>query len=277
MAESPGFADIGGVKIGGLITGSGPPLLLLHGFAGSWAEWKITLPTLTRHFKVYVPTMPGHGESGPIPDYSLETARRLFLSFMDSERLEKVYLIGHSMGGLLALDIALNHPDRVIKLVLIDSAGMGSEIHWGLRLLSLPFLGEIVLDFLWPRVWPGIKAVARLVGIDLPDLTVKGTAWRPARGMARLLRAGVGLSGQKLWPSIKKKLPDLKIPTLIIWGERDELFPLSQAIAAHRTIPGSKLYILRGCGHLLPPRCADELSAVLLDFLLRDGRAGARR
>lgn len=260
-----GHAEVGGVQIGGQVVGSGPALLLLHGFAGSWLEWQPNLEALSQHFKVYVPTMPGHGDSAPIPDYSLETARRLFLSFIESEGLERVNLAGHSMGGLLALDFALNFPERVSKLVVMDSAGLGSEIHWGLRVLSLPIVGEVVCDFLWPKLRPYIGTIVRCIG--LPVEAVEGS-WERGGGMARLLRTGVGLRGQKLWPGIRDQLPSLRVPTLIIWGERDPLFPLSQATAAHRAIPHSKLYILRGCGHCPGLENAEELNRVILEFLL---------
>ncbi len=85
MSDAGDYAEIGGVRIGGRILGSCPPLVLLPGLGGSGAEWRATVPVLAQHFKVYAPTMPGHGDSGPAPEYSLESAHRLFLAFLESE------------------------------------------------------------------------------------------------------------------------------------------------------------------------------------------------
>ncbi len=267
MPDPTGHADIEGVRIGGQIIGSGPPLLLLHGLAGSWAEWQPNLPALTRHFKVYAPTMPGHGDSAPVAEYNIASGHPLFMSFLESEGMDKVSLVGHSMGGAVALDLALNFPERVDKLVLMDAAGMGSEIHWGLRLLSLPVLGEVVCDFLWPMLWPRVRSLTRRAGMNIPNPSVHHGTPNSRGSIARLLRAGVGLRGQKLWPANRDRLPGLQVPTLIIWGDRDELFPLSQAIAARRLIPNSRLHVLRRCGHCPGPEHTDEINGVLLEFL----------
>lgn len=270
MSDEAGYAEIEGVRIRGRIIGSGPPLVLLHGLGGTGAEWQASIPVLSQHFKVYVPTMPGHGESGPVPEYSLEASHRLFLAFLEAEGLEKVILAGQSMGGAVALDLALTFPERVSKLVLVDSPGLGREVNWGLRLLTLPVLGEIVLDFLWPRLRTHLARLAKLVGMEVPEVMLREGAWKLQGSLARLLRTGIDLRGQKLWPMMRDRLPHLNVPTLIIWGERDELFPLSQAIAAHRTIPRSKLHIIRGAGHVLRKEHVAELNAVILEFLLSD-------
>ena len=254
------YAEIGGVKVGGQIVGSGPPVLLLHGWGGSQAEWQSNLEALARHFKVYAPNLHQHGLSEPTFEQNLESGRRLFLAFLDAEGLEKVNLVGQSMGGLLALDFALSYPDRVGKLVLVDSAGLGREIHWGLRLVTLPLLGEVVCDFLWPRLR------RHLVG----RFHITPGAGPGQGSLARLLRMGVGLKGQKLWPGVAERLPTLRMPTLIMWGERDPLFPISQAYAAHRAIPGSKLHIFPHCGHTPAVENPSEFDEKLLEFL-REG------
>lgn len=262
MADSDIY-EVGGILTPGLITGEGPALLLLHGFAGSWAEWQPNIEALAQHFKVFVPTLPGHGAASPIVEYSLQSARQLFLAFLEREGLERVILMGQSMGGLLALDFALNLPGRVSKVVVMDSAGLGPEVHWGIRLLSLPLLGEFVLDLLWPRLRPYLGKF--LADTCLPEDVMKGS-WEGGGSMARLLRTGVGLRGQKL--SLAHRLPDLEVPLLIVWGEHDPLFPLAQAEAAHRAVPGSRLHVLRGAGHCPGPEHMEELNRVLLDFLL---------
>jgi len=270
VPDPHGYKEIEGVRISGRIVGSGPPLVLLHGLGGSDAEWQGSIPVLAQYFKVYVPTMPGHGDSGPIAEYSLESSHRLFLSFLESEGLGKVILAGQSMGGLVALDLALNFPERVSKLVLVDSAGLGREVNWGLRLLTLPILGEIILDFLWPRLHTHLARLAKLAGLEVPEVMLTQGSWKFQGSLARLLRVGIDLRGQKLWPSIRDRLPTLNVPTLIIWGEHDQLFPLSQAVDAHRTIPRSKLHVLRGGGHVVRREHVAELNEVVLKFLLSD-------
>ncbi|MFH1485063.1 MAG: alpha/beta hydrolase, partial [Chloroflexota bacterium] len=107
--------------------------------------------------------------------------------------------------------------------------------------------------------------------LGLPVEMTEGV-WEPGGDMARLLRTGVGLRGQKLWQGIVEKLPALDVPTLIVWGERDPLFPVSQAYATHRAIPRSRLHILPGCGHCPGIETAEELNTVLLEFLLSGER-----
>ena len=257
MKGQSDYAEIGGVEVSGQIVGSGPPVLLFHGWGGSQAEWQSNLEALARHFKVYAPDLHGHGLSELTFERNLESGRRLFLAFLESEGLEKVSLIGQSMGGFLALDFALSYPDRVAKLVLVDSAGLGREVNWGLRLLTLPFLGEVVCDLLWPRLRRYLVGRFHITpGVE------------PGQGgLARLLRMGVGLGGQKLWPVVRERLPTLKMPTLIMWGERDPLFPVSQAYAAHKAIPGSKLHIFPRCGHVPPVENPSEFNEKLFEFL----------
>jgi len=251
------YSEIGGMSVSGRIVGSGPPLLLLHGWGGSYAEWGGNLEALAQHFKVYAPNLHEHGFPDGTLEENLESSRVLFVAFLEAERLEKISIIGQSMGGFLALDFALSFPDRVTKLVLADGAGLGPEINWGLRLLTLPLLGEFVSDFLWPRL-------RRLL-----TPLFHGNYWKVSGegSLARILRMGVGLGGQKLWPMVVPRLPTLRVPALILWGERDAIFPVSQAYAAHRAIPGSRLHIFPRCGHECGTERPTEFNSIVLEFL----------
>ncbi|MCL5959169.1 MAG: alpha/beta hydrolase, partial [Chloroflexi bacterium] len=110
--------------------------------------------------------------------------------------------------------------------------------------------------------------LARYAGLPAADASVQEKTRKPGGSMARLLRTGVDIRGQRLWPLIREQLPNLRAPTLIIWGERDELFPVSQAREACRLIPNARLYILPKCGHIPGEEDAEKINAVLIDFLL---------
>jgi len=246
--------------------GAGPPLLLLHGLGATGRFWGPVAPFLSPSAQLLAPDLPGHGETPPIPPYPAEGVRWA-VGLLDALGLERVPLVGHSLGGLLALALALEHPERVSRLVLACPAGLGRGVGLPLRLLALPGLGPLAYALL-VRV-PSL-ALRGLVH-DPRSVPSDWTAWlapqRP-RQVPHLLRRAVGPGGlrppYRLPPEGLARLPH---PTLLVWGAEDRLLPLEQGLVGLAFIPRARLAVLPDCGHWPPvehPRTFARLTAGFL-------------
>ena len=252
--------------------GQGPPVLLIHGLGESSLVWCSNMEELASNHTVIALDLPGHGASdNPLWDYSLDSSREFLIAFMDSLGLQRPSLIGNSMGGLLSLSVGLDRPERVDKLVLANSAGLGREIAGFLRLLSLPLLGEFMAR---PK-----QRGSRFVTSHLPD-TDDGLAevfvaalseerQRPGNtaSMLRMLRAGVNLLGVKPWAVLTNRLSELKAPTLLLWGRQDVIFPVKHAYRAAKLIPKVWLKVFDNCGHWPQRDARNDFNSLVLRFL----------
>jgi pimeloyl-ACP methyl ester carboxylesterase len=257
--------------------GSGPPLVLIHGIlVSSWA-WRLNLETLAKHFRVIAICQKGHGWSdaprhgSPSGDYSFEGLADFVLRVMGVLGLERVHLCGNSLGGAVCLRIALDHPDRVDRLVLVDSAGV-------------PFRYVRALT----RWQSALLAPAyRLVGrATVFKVLLKTTAYRrlaidehymrafmgPLRRRGRLAAAGAAL-GQLHDGSrrIFSRLPNLKHPTLIIWGRHDLLVPLRAGRLLEAAIPNTRFELFDDCAHCPMEEAPARFNRLVLDFLTQGG------
>jgi pimeloyl-ACP methyl ester carboxylesterase len=256
--------------------GRGPLLLLLHGIAGSSATWEDVMPRLAEHHTVIAPDLLGHGESAkPRTDYSLGAYANGLRDLIFALGYERGTILGHSLGGGIAMQFAYQFPERCERLVLVSSGGLGREVHSILRVAALPG-AEVVLPWLCSAGRHGVATLMRMlerVGFRAsPDLE---EVWRnfssleePGARQAFLqtVRGLIDLGGQRVSATDRLYLA-AELPTLIVWGERDPLIPVHHAYAAHERIPGSRLEIFHGAGHLPyrddPQRFAD----VVLDFI----------
>lgn len=139
--------EVDGLSTRYLEAGEGPPLVLLHALGESALNWRWVLPDLSRTHRVYAPDFPGFGGSGkPAADYSPDFFARFVAAFLDALGVGRAALAGNSLGGLVALRLALSDPQRVGSLALIDSAGLGREVTYALRLPTLPGYGELAIS-----------------------------------------------------------------------------------------------------------------------------------
>jgi pimeloyl-ACP methyl ester carboxylesterase len=268
--------SIHGREIAYRMEGSGPALLLLHGIAGSSQAWREVMPGLAEHYCVIAPDMLGHGESAkPIGDYSLgayASGMRDLLHILD---IEAATIIGQSFGGGVALQMAYQHPECCERLVLVDSGGLGREVNWVLRLATLPG-SEYAMPLLFPSV---VRNVGDRVGRFFHDHGIRvrhvAEAWSAyssltegenRQAFVRTVRAVIDPGGQTVNAMDKLYLAS-RLPTLIIWGERDAIIPISHAHDAHEAIPGSRLEIIAGAGHSPQVDAPEEFLAVLIDFI----------
>lgn len=258
------------------MAGEGPAILLIHGMAGSSNSWKDVLPRLAEHHRVIAPDLLGHGESAkPMGDYSLGAHASGLRDLLTVVGIERATVVGQSLGGGVAMQLSYQHPELTERLVLVSSGGLGREVGWILRLLSLPG-SELVLPFAVPRfVRDQGNTVSRALGrqgIRAPHLA---EMWRAYSSLAepdnrqafvRTLRAVVDIGGQTV--SARDRLYLARaVPTLIVWGSDDPIIPVRHGTEAHEAMPGSRLEIFDGCGHFPHAEEPDRFADVLLDFV----------
>lgn len=253
-SEAPGP---GGARLHYLTCGEGEPLLLLHGRGGAAAGFTPILAPLAAQRRVIALDLPGWGLSDK-PAFTGRTAQDALrvwmdgaLALLDHLGLEQVDLLGHSMGGFTALGLALEHPERVRSLLLVDSGGLGREIAFDVRLFFW-----LMPERLYPRL--GRSFLARMLAMDTPGRVVPRDeafefAWQvgtqrdviPSGG--RAFNAWVDPLGVHL--DLLDRLRTLQMPTLLLWGERDRVTPYAHALHARKFIRQGRLVVFTGCGH----------------------------
>lgn len=256
--------------------GEGPLLVLLHGIAGTSATWDDILPWLADRHTVIAPDLLGHGESEkPMGDYSLGAYANSVRDLLDALGLGNGTVVGHSLGGGIAMQFAYQFPDRCDRLGLVSSGGLGREVHLLLRAAALPG-AEAVLPWLSAAGKHGVGKVVHALGrLGLRASADLGEAWRSfvslaepeaRRAFLHTVRGIIDLGGQRVTAHDRLYLAE-GLPALIVWGEKDPLIPVSHARAAHERIPGSRLEIFPDAGHF--PHLDDPLrfAEVLLDFV----------
>jgi pimeloyl-ACP methyl ester carboxylesterase len=239
--------------------GEGPVLLLIHGIASESSAWNSVMPQLARDFTVLAPDLLGHGGSAkPRGDYSLGAHASALRDLLAALGHERATLVGHSLGGGIAMQLSYQFPELCERLVLVDSGGLGREVNPLLRLASLPG-SELVLPLLSAgRLLDAGRLASRALGL----LGLRaGTDLREiARGHASLadpgaraafvhtLRSVVEPGGQRIDASNRLYLAK-HIPFLLIWGKRDPIIPFAHGVATHRQIPHSRLEAFSHSGH----------------------------
>jgi pimeloyl-ACP methyl ester carboxylesterase len=261
------------------IAGQGPPVVLIHGVAGRAAQWNQIVEALAESYTVVAPDLLGHGESAkPRGDYSLGAHASGIRDLLVGLNIEHASVVGHSLGGGIAMQFAYQFPERCERLVLVSSGGLGEEVHPLLRAATLPG-SEFVLPLLaHPRVLDVASLVPRALGqIGLrtrPDLTEMARGYQSlSNAEARTafihtLRGVIDPTGQRINASDRLYLAS-KMPSLIVWGRRDRIIPVKHAQPAHEGMPGSRLELFDEAGHF--PQLDDPLRfARLLDDFLRE-------
>ncbi len=270
------------INVGGLTTryfragNDGLPLVLLHGDSASALDWSWVLPTLGATHRVYAPDFPGFGESAkPSLDYSPEFLRQFLVDFIDALGIERAVLVGNSLGGLVSLRFALSRPEQVAALVLVDSSGLGYSVTPALSQLTLPLYGEAAIS--WCQTPLGAKQRSWLRTSllfahpsQVPDVWLaeqERMAQMPGFLQATVssLRAQVNVFGQR--QVLLDSLGQLQMPTLVVWGTDDLVFPKEQAQDAVSRLQQGYLAFIPDCGHLPHIERPELFSAELSKFL----------
>ena len=237
---------------------AGTPVVLVHGLGGHAEDWANLAPYLARAgYRVYMPDLPGFGRSEQPRDfsYSIPDQAGAVVGFLDAMGLQRVELGGWSMGGWIAQRIAAEHPNRIHRLMLFDSAGLYAKPAWNTALFTPANAAE--LDQLDALLMPHPPTVPGFIAADILRAS-RNNAWVIHRALDSML------TGRDATDSA---LPNLKMPVLIVWGEADRITPLSQGRTMYALIPQSKLDVIPACGHLAPGQCADLIGPKVAEFL----------
>jgi pimeloyl-ACP methyl ester carboxylesterase len=270
--------EVDGMPIRYLAAGEGPPLVLLHGAGDNSFDWRWVMPALAAAHRVYAPDLPGSPDSArPAAAYSPAFFERFVAAFVNALGMGPATFVGNSLGGLIALRLALSEPDRVRALILVDGAGLGSAVTPLFTSVNVPHLGEAAMPFWRTSVGAYQRAWGRtaLLFAHSPGSVPREwlaeqcrLAQSPGYLEAHLsvLRAIVSPLGQR--EVLVDRLPSLKVPTLVVWGARDRVFPQSQAREAVDRLRDGSVALIPDCGHMPHVECPDRFLAVLDGFLL---------
>jgi pimeloyl-ACP methyl ester carboxylesterase len=235
--------------------GDGPEVVVLvHGITGSSETWAEVIPALGEEFTVVAPDLLGHGQSAkPRGDYSLGAYASGVRDLVASLGHDHATVVGHSLGGGVAMQLAYQFPERCDRLVLVSSGGLGREVHRD--------AGD--------AVWQTLGRFGLSAGPDLDEM------WRGYASLAdrdaqqafvHTLRTIVDGGGQRVSATDRLYLA-AELPTLIVWGEADRIIPIEHGVAAQEAIPGSRLEVFEGAGHFPHRSDPDRFVDVLIDFV----------
>src|SRR5918998_2772770 len=242
MAVEEHNVEIVGLPIRYLAAGEGPPVILLHGAGDNALDWQWVMPTLAPTHRVYAPDLPGSPDSArPTADYSPAFFERFAAGFLDALDIGRATFVGNSLGGLIALPLTLCEPARVGALVLVDSAGLGRAVNPAFTSVNVPGPFEAAIPFWRTPVGAYQRAWGRTALLFAHPPTSVPREWLAEQCRLALLpgyleahlsvlRALVSPLGQR--EVLVERLSSLEVPTLVVWGARDRVFPKCQARAA---------------------------------------------
>jgi pimeloyl-ACP methyl ester carboxylesterase len=269
--------DLHGHRVIYRIAGEGPPVVLIHGMVNSSRHWEAVALRLAHGYTVIAPDLIGHGDSAtPRGDYSLGAHAAAVRDLLAAIGIERATLVGHSLGGGVAMQFFWQFPQRTERLVLVSSGGLGHEVSPLMRSAALPGAAPLLWVVAHPRVvsalWDvgerlrrrgsGAGVYAQAIARALRPLERRGAR----EAFLQTLRSVIDVRGQRVSARDRLYLLD-GFPTLIVWGERDNTIPLSHGRAAHEAAPGSRFQTLPRAAHFPHLEDAEGLAAVLRDFL----------
>jgi pimeloyl-ACP methyl ester carboxylesterase len=271
------YRFIHGYRRAFIYTGHGPAVLLIHGIGDCADTWREVIPRLAEHHTVIAPDLLGHGRSEkPRADYSVAAYANAMRDLVSVLGIDRVSVVGHSLGGGVAMQFAYQFPERCERLVLVSSGGVCPEVHPLLRLaaapntdLFLPLMRLAGTRLVTHWFLSALQLLGTDLGVDsqelmrmfdsLPDLNTR-------RAFLRTLRSVVDWRGQAITMLDRCYLTQ-GMPTLLIWGSRDAVIPAHHAEIAHAAMPGSRLSVFEGAGHFPFRHDPERFVSVLGSFL----------
>jgi len=254
------FIDVGEYRIHYYTLGpaDGPIVVLVHGLGGRSEDWGKLAPYLAKAgYHVYLPDLPGFGESDKPADfsYSVKDEAAVITGFFDALGFKQVDLGGWSMGGWIVQLVAAEHPERIRRLMLFDSAGLYLKPSWDIKLFTPVSPAE--LERFDALLMPRPPLVPEFIAKDILRSSHQH-AWIIHRALDSMM------TGRDTTDNL---LPTLKMPVLIVWGDVDRITPLTEGQRIHELISQSKMRVISGCGHLAPNECADQIGPEAVNFL----------
>ncbi len=270
-------ARLHGHDLSYLDAGTGPAVLFIHGLLGSSENWSHLMGELSQGHRVIAPDLFGHGSSAkPVGDYSLGAHAASLRDLLDQLEIAKVTLVGHSLGGGIAMQFSYLFPDRVARLVLVSSGGLGRELSPVLRSAALPG-AELVLPVIASR-WArdrvaSVAGLLRRIGVR-PSANLT-EAWRGfgSLGLAENRRAFLATARAVIDPggqtvTARDHLPPpIPVPVLLVWGAKDRIIPSWHAVIGQQGFPGSRIEIFQGSGHFPHLDQPERFAALVGDFI----------
>ncbi|MGH8596546.1 MAG: acetoin dehydrogenase dihydrolipoyllysine-residue acetyltransferase subunit [Gammaproteobacteria bacterium] len=256
------WANVGPGKIRYAKLGErGPAVILIHGFGGDLINWLFTQEPLAASAQVFALDLPGHGQSSKtVTDATIPGLAATLVEFMDALEIERAHLIGHSLGGAIALHIGISNPERVSSLSLLASAGLGPEINGGY--LSGFIKGESRRDM--KPVLQQLVANPALITRQLIDDVLKFKRTDGVPAALRAIAAGFVAADRQL-VELRPSLAALPMPVQVLWGSRDQIISASHAEGLPANVHVERL---EGVGHLLQMEAASQVNTLLKRFIL---------
>ncbi len=247
---------------------AGTPLLLIHGFGGCLENWRALLPSLGRRFRVYAIDLPGFGRSDSLAaHHRLEDMVQAVGTFIKTFDLASLTVVGHSFGGLVAVEVARLNQTRVDRLVLVDSAGgqVATPLDRPLMRVALryPVLGRSMIKALTAR-WPFRRVVRRMVA-DEGRLNEEQLA--ALRVGVRQMHLPVTSRASWVVDRFLERVAQVPCFTLVLWGAEDRVIPIEQGVAIFKRLQHGQMKVIEACGHLMPMECPEEMLGALFQFL----------
>jgi 4,5:9,10-diseco-3-hydroxy-5,9,17-trioxoandrosta-1(10),2-diene-4-oate hydrolase len=254
----------------------GPVVILIHGIGCAVDSWVLNINAIAQEYRVYALDLVGFGKSDkPEIDYSFSNFAKFVKDFMGTQNIDRASLVGWSLGGGTSLQFAIDFPDKLDKLVLLNSVGLGKEIHLMFRMSSIPLIGKLLSR-------PSKKGTARLlkecvfnnalITDELVDLYYQFAA-SPGGHDAWLatLQGGVNFGGVKneILQNFQEHFSSIKAPTLIIWGKQDRVFPFKHAQEIEKWLPNAEVHVIEQCGHCPQFEHPEAFNARVIEFLNR--------
>jgi len=262
-------AVLHGHKIGYRIAGSGPAVVLIHGMLNSSRHWRPVARALSATHTVIAPDLHGHGHSaGPEGDYSIGAHAAGIRDLLAGLGIDRATIVGHSLGGGIAMQFFYQFPERCERLALVSSGGLGREVSWPLRLAAAPGVEALMAG----ATSRPVLAVLERIGRDNPSVLAAHRALfelgtpEARRGFLWTLRSVIGMRGQRVAANDRLYLLEA-MPTLIVWGARDHTIPVAHGERAHAQVPGSRFELLPEAAHFPHLEDAAGLSDALARFL----------
>jgi pimeloyl-ACP methyl ester carboxylesterase len=274
------------------VAGDGPPIVLIHGMLNSSSHWRAVALELARDYTVIAPDLIGHGDSAaPRGDYSLGAHAASIRDLLAAIGIDRASIVGHSLGGGVAMQFFYQFPQRVDRLVLVSSGGLGREVTASLRSAALPGISPLLAMTIRPRLVGALARSGSLlrergVGAGV-YLQAAARALRPLQSaesreaFLHTLRAVIDVHGQRVSATDRLYLLEA-LPTMIVWGGRDNTIPLAHGREAHEAIPHNRFETIPGAAHFPHLEEPDALAGLLRDFMrttqpgaIEDGDWGA--
>lgn len=260
--------------------GDGPPVVFVHGLAGCWQNWLENLPAAACEHRAIALDLPGFGASQmPARPISIRGYAETVAAVCKTLGIESAAVVGNSMGGFVAAELAISQPTLVQRLVLVDAAGLSTEELQRRPLYTLARLARS----------SGFSSLARAPAITtrpgLRRLALSLLARHPDRFSADLSRAILSGAGKEGFPAalaflsthgIRGRLDQIRCPTLIVWGANDHLVPVADAFELQAAIPDAQLVVFPDCGHVPMIEHPDRFNAIVRRFVSADSASGER-